>query len=229
MPSRSRVAGHPQRAVADQAGAQQRRRLEVRVAVGQREAEALVGHRVLGVAAVAVVAGEACAVAEVLPARAAVAAVAVGPAQPGTPRRGRRREALAAAHHAPDDLVAEHQRQLGSVELAVDDVQVGAAHAAGGHLEQHLPGPARSVGQVAAAARSGRRRRGAIARTQRSARPSSTRSAAADPGQQRPGGRSAYSGASPPAPRAPARAAPRPTPGRPAAPPQTPARDQSSS
>ena len=37
------VAGHPQRAVADQPGAEQRRGLEVAVAVGQREAEARVG------------------------------------------------------------------------------------------------------------------------------------------------------------------------------------------
>ena len=53
------VAGHHQRAVADQPGAQQRRGLEVGVAVREREAEALVRHGQLGVAAVAVVAGEA--------------------------------------------------------------------------------------------------------------------------------------------------------------------------
>ena len=76
------VAGHPQRAVADQPGAQQRRGLEVRVAVGDREAEARVGDRVLGEAAVEVAAGEARAVAQVLAAGAAVAARAAGPAQP---------------------------------------------------------------------------------------------------------------------------------------------------
>ena len=46
------VAGQPQRAVPDQPAAQQRRHLEVAHAVGQIEAVALVGHRVLGVAAV---------------------------------------------------------------------------------------------------------------------------------------------------------------------------------
>ena len=76
------VAGHPQGAVADEPRAQQRRGLEVRVAVGDREAEALVGDRVLGEAAVEVAAGEARAVAQVLAARAAVAARAAGPAQP---------------------------------------------------------------------------------------------------------------------------------------------------
>ena len=53
------VAGEAQRPVADQPGAQERRRLEVLVAVGEREAVALVGHRALGVAAVEVVAREA--------------------------------------------------------------------------------------------------------------------------------------------------------------------------
>ena len=59
---RRRAAGP----VADQPGAQERRAWKVLVALGEREAEALVGHRALGVAAVEVVAGEAGAVAEVL-------------------------------------------------------------------------------------------------------------------------------------------------------------------
>ena len=46
------VARQPQRPVADQPAAQQRRGLRVRVAVRQREAEALVGDRLLRVAAV---------------------------------------------------------------------------------------------------------------------------------------------------------------------------------
>ena len=77
------LAGQAQRPIADQPGAEQRRRLLVGIAGRQREAEALVGDRQLGVAAVDVVAGEAGAVAEVLAARAAVAALAAGPAQPG--------------------------------------------------------------------------------------------------------------------------------------------------
>ena len=41
-----------------------------------------------------------------------------------------------ALHHGGNHLVAQNQRQLGPVELAVDDVQVGAAHTAGAHLQQ---------------------------------------------------------------------------------------------
>ena len=77
------LADQAQRPVADQPGAEQRRRLRVRIAVGDRQAEALVGDGQLGVAAVDVVAGEAGVVAEVLAAAAAVAALAVGPAEPG--------------------------------------------------------------------------------------------------------------------------------------------------
>ena len=145
------VARQAQRPEADQAGAEQRRRLEIRVAVGNREAEALVGDRVLRVAAVERVAGEARVVAEVLAPRPAVAARAAGPAQPrhadplarreARRRPGRRRDRA-------DDLVAQHQRQLRLGQLAVDDVQVGAADAAGAHLERDLPGPGLRLGEL---------------------------------------------------------------------------------
>jgi hypothetical protein len=41
---------------------------------------------------------------------------------------------------APDDLVAGHDRQARDVDLAVEEMQVGAAHAARGDVEQQLPG-----------------------------------------------------------------------------------------
>ena len=77
-----RVAGHLQRAVADQPGAEQRRCFGVAVAFRQMEAVARVGDRVRGVAAVDLVAGEARAVAEIFAAVAAIGAGAVGPAEP---------------------------------------------------------------------------------------------------------------------------------------------------
>ena len=138
------VARHAQAAVADQPGAQQRRRLGVAVAAGERKAVAGVGDRVLGVAAVDLVAGEAGVRAQVLLARPAVAASAAGPAEPGhadplararEPRRPRPR-----ADDVADDLVAGNDRQLRLRQLAVDDVQVGAADGARGDLDQHLPG-----------------------------------------------------------------------------------------
>ena len=53
-PEALRVAGHAQRAVADEPRAQQRRGLEVAEALGQREGVARVGHGARRVAAVAV-------------------------------------------------------------------------------------------------------------------------------------------------------------------------------
>src|ERR671910_476381 len=52
------VVGHPQGAVADQARAQERRGLHVRVTLGDREAEAVVGRGIRGVAANDLVAGD---------------------------------------------------------------------------------------------------------------------------------------------------------------------------
>src|SRR5262249_6148213 len=76
------VARECERAVADQAGAEQRRELEVGRSLGEREAEALVRHGELGIAAVPVVAGELPVIAEVLEACAAIAAGAVPRPQP---------------------------------------------------------------------------------------------------------------------------------------------------
>ena len=78
-----RVAGHAQRAIADQPGAQQRCRLDVGVALGQGKAVAGFGGRVLGVAAIDLVAGELRRIAEVLAAGDAVGARSAGVAEPG--------------------------------------------------------------------------------------------------------------------------------------------------
>src|SRR6185503_11184986 len=79
------VAAHPQRAVADQARAEERRGLEIAVALGQREAVARVGGDPRGVAAVDVEAREPGADAEVLAPARAVAARPVRPPEPGDP------------------------------------------------------------------------------------------------------------------------------------------------
>ena len=143
------VPRQPQRPVPDQPRAQQRRGLEVGIVVRDREAEALVRHGQLGVAAVARVAREDRPVAQVLAARAAVAALAVHPAEPRHPHPVAGLEALAALHHAGHDLVPGHQRQLRLRQLAVHDVQVRAADAARAHLEEQLPGAALRLRQVA--------------------------------------------------------------------------------
>ena len=51
--------------------------------------------------------------------------------------------ARAKRRHMADDLVAENERQLGMGELAVEDVEIGAAHAASRDLDQDLVRPGR--------------------------------------------------------------------------------------
>jgi hypothetical protein len=70
-----------------------------------------------------------------------VAALAAGPAQPRHPEALAHPEfghLLASGRHRPHNLVAEDQGQLGFSQLAVHDVQIGAADAAGPHPDQHL-------------------------------------------------------------------------------------------
>src|SRR5262249_53406350 len=148
--------GQAQGAVADQAGAEEGGGLEVGVARGEREAEARVGHRPLGVAAVDLVAGEARPVAEVLAAGAAVAADAAGPPEPGDPpplADAEGFDALAQGVNRAHDLVAQDERQLGPVELAVHDVEIGPADGAGPDVEADLPRSGEGIGQLPEAER----------------------------------------------------------------------------
>ena len=103
--------------------------------------EARVGDRVLGVAAVQLVAGEARLRAEILVAATAEAALAARPAEP------RHADPVALAHgvdvasrplHRGDDLVSEDERELRQRQIAVDDVQIGATDAARPDAQQHL-------------------------------------------------------------------------------------------
>ena len=144
-PEARRIARHAQRAVSDEPGAQQRRRLEVAEALRQRERVAAVGHGARRVAAVAVEAREPRALAEVLAPAGAEAARPVGPAQPRDADAGARRVlgVRARLQHGGDDLVAGDHRQPRAAHLAVADVQVGAAHAAGMDLHEHV---ARAIG-----------------------------------------------------------------------------------
>src|SRR5256714_15694329 len=123
-----RIASQPQRAVADQAGAEQRSGMQVVIALGQRKTKAFVGHAKLGIAPVDVITGEARVDAKVLETAAAESAALVDRAKPGDPDAVTGREplrALARCLHPTDDHVADHERELGFAQLTVDDVEVG--------------------------------------------------------------------------------------------------------
>src|SRR5215470_1045266 len=99
--------------------------MEVLVAGRQRETEPLIGDGVLGVAAVDLIAGESCVVAEVFPAAEAVLASAVGPPQPRDARPVSNLEPVDAGSGALDragDLMAEDERKFWLRQLAARDV-----------------------------------------------------------------------------------------------------------
>src|SRR4029078_10386475 len=79
---RNRLARHLERTIADQPCAEQRGGFRVAIAFRNRKDIARVGNRVLGIAAVDLVAGETRIVAKILAARPAIEARAVGEAEP---------------------------------------------------------------------------------------------------------------------------------------------------
>jgi len=136
--------GPAQGPVADDAGAQQWRGRLVVEGGGEAVGVGLVDHGVLGVAAVGVPAGEAGIGAEVLGSPAAPPAPAAGAAQPGD--TGPLPEGEAAGTLPPgvdhaDDLVAGNDPGPAGGQIPFGQVQVGAAHAAGHHLEADLARP----------------------------------------------------------------------------------------
>ena len=148
QPDPLRVAREAERAEADQPGAEERRCRRVRIVGRDREAEALVGDRELGVAAVDVVAGEAGADAEVLALGEAEPAFAAGPAEPRDAHPGPGRVPFAVGHDLADDLMAEHERELRLSKLAVDDMQVGPTDRAGEDAHEDLAARRLRVGKL---------------------------------------------------------------------------------
>ena len=138
------IAGHDKRSVADQPRAEQRRGFGIGIALGDGKAEPLVGHGVFGVAAVESVAGEAGRIAKIFTPRKAIRTLAACESQPGHTDSlawGKSLDPLAKLRHVAHDLMPRHQRQLGMGQFAIDDVQIGAADAAGPDLHENLPRP----------------------------------------------------------------------------------------
>ncbi len=144
-PESFRVARGAQRAIADEPGAKQWRRLQIRVGGREREAEPRLGARVLSIAPVQLVAGEDRLDAQVLSARSTEATRAARVAKPGDADAVAFAEAGAVLRrlrtqpfHRANDLVAGHDRQPGLGQLAVDQVQVGPADAAGANAHDQI-------------------------------------------------------------------------------------------
>ncbi len=158
-PEPLRVAGEPQGAVPDQPGAQQRRRLDIGERVREGEAEARVRDGEFRVPARQLIPGEARVRAEVLPAGRARAADAARPSEPRHADPVADRQAFGAlaerVDHA-DDLMPEDEGEDRFGEVAVDDMEVGAADPADMDAEPHLVRARLGVGQLGGAQRRSR-------------------------------------------------------------------------
>jgi hypothetical protein len=98
-----------------------------------------------------VVPGEAGALAEVLSVSLALSAFPASPSQPGdadTITDLEARGAPARRDDLPHDLVTRDQGQLGMLQFAVDDVEVGPAEPACAHCQLHLSIGRLRLGQI---------------------------------------------------------------------------------
>ena len=137
------VAAFTQCAKADQSGAQQRSSGYVLESVGNGKTKTRIGHGKVGVTAINVVAGEACAIAKIFTTGPAELTFTTRPAQP----RNADPIALAKSFYiasnffdASHDFVSGNQRQLRGRQFAIDNVKIGAADGAGGNAQEDLPG-----------------------------------------------------------------------------------------
>src|SRR6185312_12520840 len=142
-PERMPIARRAIGAEADQAGAEQRRNFSIAIAIRERQAKGRVGHRELGITAIAVVASENRGVTEVLMAGDAIGTMAAGLTEPGnayTLADLEIADACAQFDDFADNLVAGHHRIPVRSEFAVNDVKVGAADATSQDPQHDLTG-----------------------------------------------------------------------------------------
>ena len=136
-------ACHHQGTPSDQTGAKQRRDRDVIAFVTKRKAKAGIRDKVRRETAVTRVAGEQRTVAKVLLAAPAIAAFAASVSEPGNadPLSDLERGYTLAERFDPTDhLVARNDGVVYVRQLAVDDMQIGPADAAGIDPDAHIAG-----------------------------------------------------------------------------------------
>jgi hypothetical protein len=112
--------------------------------VGQRETKGRVGHGVIREAPVSLIARELGVIAKIFLSMRAKGAVAAGVSEPAdadalsAPEAG---DAVAERVYVRHDLMAGNNGGAARRQIAVDDMQVGAANGAGSDLQQKLPWP----------------------------------------------------------------------------------------
>src|SRR5215471_17211715 len=143
--------GETQSAIADDTGAQQRRRLNVLETVRQAIDKSGGRNGVFRVTAVDGPAGELRRVAEILATPATEFADAAGAMQPGYPDSIANRESLrlfSQRFDASHDLMTGNDGREPGLQLAFDHMEIGAANSTGRHAHQQLVSAGSRVGDV---------------------------------------------------------------------------------
>ena len=142
-------SSNTQAAKTDDAGAEQRSR--VQIIEGFREGENEVGasESILAVSASYCVTGEGGGLAEIFETLLTVSAGAVGSTEPGNADpRTERKIRCCSIDDFSHDLVSRDNSQLLLGQLAFDDVKVSPAYAASSYAQQHVSGPYARVGNI---------------------------------------------------------------------------------
>jgi LTXXQ motif family protein len=135
------VSSHLQRAPPDQAGAQKRRQRDIIAVIGQRQYVSRIRNDVRGITAVTRIACKQWPVAEVFTPFAAIPAMSAGLTKPRNADAAANLMRVEAAAHPidpSDNFVAGNDGKLRIWQVAVDDVKIGAAHAAGGDTNPYF-------------------------------------------------------------------------------------------
>jgi hypothetical protein len=138
-------------AIPDQSGAEQWRTRYIVKPARKRKTKPGVGHGEFCIASIDRIAGEAGVIAKISPTRKAIGTFATRPSEPGNADPLAALEvpgAFAGRLDLAYDFVAGNQRQLGVNKLAAQHMQVGPAHSASAHFDEHLARPRDRLGNL---------------------------------------------------------------------------------
>lgn len=134
-------ARYTQAAETNNAGAQQRRGVQIVELIGKRKRKVGAHDSIFGIAAIYGVTGESGCIAEVFEASATVLAGAIGSSHPGNAYAGAYGKIIrGCGYYFADDLMSGNYSLAAGWQLAFDYVQVGAAHSTGTHTQKDLAG-----------------------------------------------------------------------------------------
>jgi|SRR5208337_1168543 len=130
---------HTQAAKPNNAGAQQRRRVQIVELIGKREREIGANDGEFSIAAICGVTGECGCIAKIFEAEATVLAGTIGSSHPGNAYTGADGEIIRrSGYYFSDNLMSGDDSGAARWQVALNDVQVGAAYSTGTYPQQDL-------------------------------------------------------------------------------------------